>query len=87
MCQANVGISMGALLEYWRDSEQFRTLELLASWDHMVAPENLEKEFIETLAFLYDKLVEKRVELLIAKERTSGLSTEEKQELVLLISK
>lgn len=87
VCQANVGISMGALLEHWRDSEQFRTLELLASWDHMVAPENLEKEFIETLAFLYDKLVEKRVEILIAKERTSGLSTEEKQELVLLISK
>ena len=87
VCQANVGISMGALLEHWRDHEQFRTLELLASWDHMVAPENLEKEFIETLAFLYDKLVEKRVEILIAKERTSGLSAEEKQELVLLISK
>ena len=87
VCQANIGISMGALLEHWRGSEQFRTLELLASWDHMVAPENLEKEFIETLAFLYDKLVEKRVEILIAKERTSGLSTEEKQELVLLISK
>ena len=77
---------MGALLEHWRDSEQFRTLELLASWDHMVASENLEKEFIETLGFLYDKLVEKRVEMLIAKERTSGLSTEEKQELVLLLS-
>ena len=87
VCQANIGISMGALLEHWRGSEQFRTLELLASWDHMVAPENLEKEFIETLAFLYDKLVEKSVEILIAKERTSGLSTEEKQELVLLISK
>ena len=86
VCQANVGISMGALLEHWRDSEQFRTLELLASWDHMVASENLEKEFIETLGFLYDKLVEKRVEMLIAKERTSGLSTEEKQELVLLLS-
>lgn len=86
VCQANIGISMGALLEHWRDSEQFRTLELLASWDHMVASENLEKEFIETLGFLYDKLVEKRVEMLIAKERTSGLNTEEKQELVLLIS-
>ena len=86
VCQANIGISMGALLEHWRESEQFRTLELLASWEHMVAPENLEKEFIETLSFLYDKLVEKRVEMLIAKERTSGLSTEEKQELVLLLS-
>ena len=86
VCQANIGISMGALLEHWRDSEQFRTLELLASWNHMVASENLEKEFIETLGFLYDKLVEKRVEMLIAKERTSGLSTEEKQELVLLLS-
>lgn len=86
VCQENVGISMGALLEHWRDSEQFRTLELLASWDHMVAPDNLEKEFVETLGFLYDRLVEKRVEMLIAKERTGGLSDEEKQELVLLIS-
>lgn len=86
VCKENVGISMGALLEHWRDSEQFRTIELLASWDHMVVPDNLEKEFIETLGYLYDRLVERRVEMLIAKERSGGLNDDEKQELVLLIS-
>lgn len=87
VCQENIGISMGALLEHWRGNEQFNAIELLANWDHMVAFDNLEKEFIETLSYLYDRLVEKRVEMLIAKERTGGLSDEEKQELVLLISK
>lgn len=86
ICQANVGITMGALLEHWRNEPDYRTLEILANWDHMVSPENVEKEFIETLDFLYAKLVEKRVEMLIAKERISGLTAEEKQELVLLIA-
>ncbi|WGE89339.1 DNA primase [Actinobacillus arthritidis] len=86
VCRQKVGISMGALLEHWRDRADFRTLELLANWDHLVIPENIESTFIETLDFLYAKLVEKRIETLIAKERTMGLTTEEKQELVMLIA-
>lgn len=86
VCREQVGVSMGALLEHWRDTPNYTILERLAGWDHLVSDENLEKEFIETLSFLYTKLVEKRVEVLIAKERTKGLSDEEKQELVLLVS-
>lgn len=86
VCREQVGVSMGALLEHWRDTPNYTILERLAGWDHLVSDENLEKEFIETLSFLYAKLVEKRVEVLIAKERTQGLSDEEKQELVLLVS-
>ena len=86
VCREQVGVSMGALLEHWRDTPNYTILERLAGWDHLVSDENLEKEFIETLSFLYTKLVEKRVEVLIAKERTQGLSDEEKQELVLLVS-
>lgn len=86
VCREQVGVSMGALLEHWRDTPNYTILERLAGWDHLVSDENLEKEFIETLSFLYTKLVEKRVEVLIAKERTQGISDEEKQELVLLVS-
>jgi len=88
-CQQHVGISMGALLEHWRDKSEYRTLEILANWDHMVSPENMEKEFIETLDFLYAKLVEKRIDVLMAKERTTGLELDaaEKQELALLLAR
>ena len=88
-CQQHVGISMGALLEHWRDKSEYRTLEILANWDHMVSPENMEKEFIETLGFLYAKLVEKRIDVLMAKERTTGLELDatEKQELALLLAR
>ncbi|SUT88265.1 DNA primase [Actinobacillus ureae] len=86
VCQQKVGVSMGTLLEHWRDKPNYRTLELLANWDHLVTPENIESTFIETLDFLYAKLVEKRIEVLIAKDRTIGLNAEEKQELVMLIA-
>ena len=88
-CQQHVGISMGALLEHWRDKSEYRTLEILANWDHMVSPENMEKEFIETLDFLHAKLVEKRIDVLMAKERTTGLELDatEKQELALLLAR
>ncbi|AAP95609.1 DNA primase [[Haemophilus] ducreyi] len=86
VCREKVGISMGVLLEHWRDKPHYRTLERLANWDHLVTPENVESTFIETLDFLYAKLVEKRIEALIAKDRMHGLNAAEKQELALLIS-
>lgn len=86
VCRDNVGISMGQLLEHWRESDNQRTIERLAKWDHLVAPENIESTFIETLDFFYAKLVEKRIEQLIAKDRTSELSTEEKMELTALLA-
>ena len=86
ICHDNVGISMGGLLEYLRDSPNYRHLELLANWDHLVAPENIENTFIETLDFFYKKLVDRQIEILLAKDRTTGLNEQEKQELVLLLS-
>lgn len=86
VCRQKVGVSMGALLEHWRDKPNYRTLELLVDWEHLVTSENIETTFIETLDFLYAKLVEKRIEVLIAKDRSLGLSAEEKQELVMLIA-
>lgn len=86
ICRQKVGISMGALLEHWRGSEQFRTIELLANWEHLVAPENVEQTFVETLDFLYAKLVEARINELQTKDRLTGeLTMAEKKELLLLL--
>lgn len=86
VCRQKVGISTGALLEHWRDTAHYSILEKLANWDHLVSPENMEKEFLEILDYLYAKLVEQQIEQLIAKERTVGLDENEQQTLALLIS-
>lgn len=86
ICRQHQGITMGGLLEHLRDSQDYRTLELLANWDHLVSPEYIEQTFTETLDYFYKKLVKRRIDILQAKDRSSGLEVEEKQELILLLS-
>lgn len=86
ICQQHIGISMGGLLEHLRDHDRYAILERLAGWDHLVSPENVEMTFIETLNYFYKKLVDRQIEILMAKDRSGGLSLEEKQELVTLLS-
>lgn len=86
ICHDNLGISMGGLLEHLRESPHYRHLVALANWDHLVSPENVENTFIDTLDFFYKKLVERQIEILMAKDRTTGLNQQEKQELMLLLA-
>lgn len=86
-CRGNIGMSMGGLLEHLRESKNYQHLEMLANWDHLVAPDNIEETFKETLTFFYRKFVEKEIERLQAKDRqTEGLNLEEKQALIALLS-
>ncbi|MDE3980954.1 DNA primase [Glaesserella parasuis] len=86
ICHANLGISMGGLLEYLRESPNYRHLELLANWDHLVSSENVENTFIGTLDFFYKKLLDRQIDILMAKDRTTGLNQQEKQELMMLLA-
>ncbi|MCT8556681.1 DNA primase [Glaesserella parasuis] len=86
ICHANLGISMGGLLEYLRESPNYRHLELLANWDHLVSSENVENTFIDTLDFFYKKLLDRQIDILMAKDRTTGLNQQEKQELMMLLA-
>lgn len=72
---------MGLLLEKYRESKYRKQLETLASWDHMIEEEELEEKFRVSLAELYDQLLQLRMDTLIARERTHGLSTNERKEL------
>ncbi len=86
LCKNHQGITLGGILENYRDKKSFRTLEILAKWDHLVATENIESTFVDTLDFLYKKIIENKIEHLIAKDRAVGLNSTEKKELALLIS-
>ncbi|WP_067567844.1 DNA primase [Candidatus Hoaglandella endobia] len=80
-CQAQPGLTTGQLLEYYRENKSHLQLETLATWNHMIVDEMIKPMFIDALASLYDSLLEHRQEGLIARDRTHGLTTAERQEL------
>ncbi|TKI04915.1 DNA primase [Martelella alba] len=80
-CQAQPGITTGQLLEVYRENKYGRQLETLATWNHMISDEMVEAMFIDTLASLYDSILEQRQEVLIARDRTHRLTAEERKEL------
>lgn len=84
-CQNNLGITTGQLLEQWRGTSDFNILEKLATWNNLVSDGQEEKVFVENLLSLHQKFVNNRVNSLIAKERSTGLTTSERQELLVLL--
>lgn len=80
-CNENPGLTTGQLLELYRGTNFSQTLETLAVWNHMIVEEESEAVFQDSLASVYDSALEERLEFLIARERTHGLSTDERREL------
>ncbi|WP_411706039.1 DNA primase [Edaphovirga cremea] len=78
---AQPGLTTGQLLEQYRDNKFSQQLEILATWNHMIVEDMVEETFVDTLASLYDSVLEKRLETLIAQARTHGLSPEEREEV------
>ncbi|MGC1034511.1 DNA primase [Pantoea agglomerans] len=80
-CNQNPGLTTGQLLELYRGTNFSQTLETLAIWNHMIVDEEAEAVFQDSLASIYDSALEERLEFLIARERTQGLSADERREL------
>ncbi len=86
-CRANPHITTGQLLEYWRSDKDEALLSRLAGWD---IPLNQDEDndltiFLDSLDKIIYQCIEKQIETLQAKERSVGLSTEEKRELLALM--
>ncbi|MDJ0474411.1 DNA primase [Pantoea eucalypti] len=79
-CNENPGLTTGQLLELYRGTNFSQTLETLAIWNHMIVDEEAEAVFQDSLASIYDAALEERLEFLIARERTQGLSADERRE-------
>ncbi|MFH8135364.1 DNA primase [Pantoea osteomyelitidis] len=85
-CDENPGLTTGQLLELYRGTNFSQTLETLATWNHMIVDEEVEAVFQDSLASIYDSALEQRLEALIARDRTQGLSAEERRELQSLLT-
>ena len=78
-------MTTGQLLEQWRGSTNEALLSRLASWEIPLDDDNQEDVFIDSLDKILSQCIEKQIENLQAKERSVGLSVEEKRELLALM--
>jgi len=79
-CTENPGLTTGQLLELYRGTNFSQPLETLATWNHMIVDEEAEAVFQDSLTSIYDSALEQRLEALIARDRTEGLSAAERRE-------
>lgn len=70
----NPSINTALLIELWRNSEFFDSLQKLAAWDHQVPENALAKEFIDIVLFLAKQKREHEIQQLLAKARRQSLS-------------
>ncbi|WP_455817489.1 DNA primase [Pseudomonas cerasi] len=79
-CVAQPGLTTGQLLELYRGTKFSQSLETLATWNHMIVDDEVDTMFKDALASMYDDALERRLEELIARDRTHVLNAEERRE-------
>ncbi|MBV2189643.1 MULTISPECIES: DNA primase [Providencia] len=84
VCRSTPGMSTGQLLERYRDNKFSKQLEKLATWNDIEIEEIAENTFIDALNHLFNSALDERFDYLIAKERTEGLTPEEREEVRLI---
>ncbi|WP_038173796.1 MULTISPECIES: DNA primase [Vibrio] len=84
-CHQHPNITTGQLLEYWRNSRHEALMSRLAGWEIPLDDDNEQDIFLDSLDKILAQCVEKQIENLQAKERSVGLSTEERRELLALM--
>ncbi|USD28104.1 DNA primase [Pseudoalteromonas sp. SCSIO 43201] len=85
LCHQNPAINTAQLLEHYREQSEFDALKKLAVWQHGVAEDRLADEFKNTFQFIEDQCLNYRLETLFIKEKTEGLSNDERLECALLM--
>ncbi|MBC8952584.1 DNA primase [Xenorhabdus sp. PB62.4] len=83
-CLAQPGLTTGQLLEQYRDNKYAAQLEKLAAWNDIQVEEIAEKTFSDALNHLFASALDERFNFLMAKERTEGLTPEERKEVRLI---
>jgi DNA primase len=77
----NPAINTAKLVESWRNSSAFESINKLAFWDHQVPEQALQKEFVDILQFLARQDEEGLIQELLVKAREQGLNDEERIQL------
>ncbi|MBD1575198.1 MULTISPECIES: DNA primase [Vibrio] len=85
ICREKPHIKSGQLIENWRETKIEALLSRLMNWDIPLNDDNEQDVFLDTLDKILAQCISKQIETLQARERSSGLSVEERRELQDLI--
>lgn len=77
--------TVGAILEYYRESSNVAVLTKLAIWEPMIKPEGLKNELLGSIQRIFEHGREQTIQMLMQKAAISSLTTEEKKLLQQLI--
>ncbi|MGP1959698.1 MAG: DNA primase [Arsenophonus sp. NC-TX2-MAG3] len=83
-CQSYPGINAGQLLECYRNNKFIKQLKKLATWNDIKIEEIAKKMFKDALEHLFITALDERFASLMAKERTEGLTSEQREEVRLI---
>ncbi|ADR58119.1 DnaG [Pseudomonas putida BIRD-1] len=75
------------LIARWHGTEQGRLLRALAEKEWLIVADNLEQQFFDTITSLSARQRERSLEQLLRKSRQSELTSEEKTQLLALLSR
>lgn len=78
----NPSATTATLIESWRNTSYFDSINKLAAWNHQVPEQELLKEFIDTLLFLQKQNKELIIRQFINKSRQEGLTETERNNLL-----
>ncbi|WP_028023571.1 DNA primase [Enterovibrio calviensis] len=81
LCRHRPNITTGQLLEHWRGSEQEALLAKLASWELPINEDNALDVFLDSLDKILAQCVAQQIDKLQARDRSVGLSADERREL------
>jgi DNA primase len=85
--QKNPKLRSLQLIARWHGTDQGRLLRQLAEKEWLISADNLEQQFFDTITSLSARQRERSLDQLIRKERQSGLSAEEKVQLLSLLNR
>ena len=85
LCKQNPATNSAQLIEHFRDQAEGKQLTKVLCIEHHVEAENAESMFLDLIENFLNIFIEQRTEQLFAKERSGGLTKEEKLELQSLL--
>jgi DNA primase len=85
--QKNPKLRSLQLIARWHGTDQGRLLRQLAEKEWLISADNLEQQFFDTITSLSARQRERSLDQLIRKERQTGLSAEEKVQLLNLLNR
>ena len=86
LCKQNPDVNSAMLIEQFRGLEEGKQLTKLMCLQHHIETENAETTFLDVIERFLNIFIEQRTEELLSKEKISGLTKIEKQELHSLLS-